>query len=78
MTTALRPGGTQMDEKHPQEQDDARRTGTTTQPGEPTETAKATNPPRSNPHPKQTAEVPLGSGDRPEPPGTGGHPSHSS
>ena len=71
-----------MEQKHPDKQDDRkdeeRQTGTTTQPGEPTETMKATNPPRANPHPKQTAEVPLGSGDRAEPPGAGGHPSHSS
>ncbi|MEM5436205.1 hypothetical protein [Paraburkholderia diazotrophica] len=50
--------------------------GTTTEPGEPTETMKSTTPQRSNPHPKQTAEVPLGTGDHPEPPGGGGRPSH--
>ncbi|MEX3931656.1 hypothetical protein AB4Y32_07515 [Paraburkholderia phymatum] len=50
--------------------------GTTTEPGEPTETMKDTTPQRSNPHPKQTAEVPLGTGDHPEPPGGGGRPSH--
>lgn len=31
-----------------------------------------TNPPRSNEHPAQTAEVPLGSGTHAEPPGSGG------
>jgi hypothetical protein len=30
--------------------------------------------PRSNEHPKQTAEVPLGTGDHAEPPGGGGRP----
>lgn len=57
-------------------QHDQSKTGTTTQPGEPTETMKSTTPQRSNPHPKQTAEVPLGTGDRPEPPGGGGRSSH--
>ncbi len=65
-------------DRQPGKQNDGRKTATTTEPGEPTETMKATNPPRSNPHPKQTAEVPLGSGDRPEPPGAGGSPSHNS
>jgi hypothetical protein len=59
-----------------EERNEPRKTGTTTEPGEPTETMKSTNPPRSKEHPKQTAEVPLGSGDRPEPPGAGGVPSH--
>ncbi|HWT39030.1 MAG TPA: hypothetical protein VN289_22280 [Paraburkholderia sp.] len=48
------------------------------QPGEPTEAINATNPPGSHPHPKQRAEGPSGSVDRPEPPGAGGSPSHDS
>ena len=64
-----------MEQKQPDKQDDRKKTGTTTEPGEPTETMKATNPPRSNPHPKQTAEVPLGSGTHAEPPGSGGRES---
>ena len=39
-----------------------------------TEEAKRTNPPRSDERPEQTAEVPLGTGSRPEPPGGGGRP----
>jgi hypothetical protein len=35
-----------------------------------------TNPPRSGERPAQTAEVPLGSGTHPEPPGAGGCGSH--
>lgn len=42
---------------------------------EPTQPEKDTNPPRSNERPHQTAEVPLGSGGHPEPPGGGGRPS---
>jgi hypothetical protein len=57
------------------EQRSERRTGTTTEPGEPTETMKSTTPERSNPHPKQTAEVPLGTGNQAEPPGGGGRES---
>jgi hypothetical protein len=34
--------------------------------------AKESNPPRSNVHPEQTAEVPYGTGQHPEPPGGGG------
>ncbi|WP_118184657.1 hypothetical protein [Paraburkholderia phosphatilytica] len=34
--------------------------------------AKESNPPRSNVHPEQTAEVPYGTGSQPEPPGGGG------
>ena len=51
------------------------RTATTTQPGEPTETMKRSNPPRSNERPQQTAEVPLGTGEHAEPPGGGGRAS---
>lgn len=51
------------------------KTGTTTEPGKPTETMKSTTPERSNPHPKQTAEVPLGTGNHAEPPGGGGRQS---
>lgn len=36
---------------------------------------KATNPPRSNEEPAQTAEVPLGTGAHSEPPGGGGRES---
>ena len=36
---------------------------------------KATNPPRSNQHPEQTAEVPLGTGTHGEPAGGGGRAS---
>ncbi|WP_025597595.1 hypothetical protein [Burkholderia sp. WSM2230] len=35
-----------------------------------------TNPPRSNQHPEQTAEVPLGTGAHAEPAGGGGRASH--
>ncbi|WP_156923553.1 hypothetical protein [Burkholderia sp. WSM2232] len=35
-----------------------------------------TNPPRSNQHPEQTAEVPLGTGAHGEPAGGGGRASH--
>ncbi|MPW16757.1 hypothetical protein GCT13_07355 [Paraburkholderia sp. CNPSo 3157] len=65
-----------MDHAQKPKRDDQSKTGTTTEPGEPTETMKSTTPQRSNPHPRQTAEVPLGTGDRPEPPGGGGRPSH--
>lgn len=37
---------------------------------------KATNPPRSNQHPEQAAEVPLGTGTHGEPAGGGGRASH--
>jgi hypothetical protein len=43
-------------------------------PVEPTEAMKQSNPPRSNIHPEQTAEVPYGTGNHPEPPGGGGRP----
>jgi hypothetical protein len=36
---------------------------------------KATNPPRSNEQPVQSAEVPLGTGEHAEPPGGGGRES---
>jgi hypothetical protein len=42
---------------------------------EPTEPMKQSNPPRSNVHPEQTAEVPHGTGNHAEPPGGGGRPS---
>jgi hypothetical protein len=64
-----------MDQTQMTKQRDQPKTGMTTEPGEPTETMKSTTPQRSNPHPKQTAEVPLGTGDHPEPPGGGGRPS---
>jgi hypothetical protein len=44
-------------------------------PVEPTETMKQSNPPRASVHPEQTAEVPHGTGNHPEPPGGGGRPS---
>ncbi|WP_223217490.1 hypothetical protein [Paraburkholderia phenoliruptrix] len=37
---------------------------------------RQTNPPRSNQHPEQTAEVPLGTGAHGEPAGGGGRASH--
>lgn len=37
---------------------------------------QATNPPRSSERPRQTAEVPLGTGGHAEPPGGGGRESH--
>ncbi|APA88839.1 hypothetical protein BJG93_26485 [Paraburkholderia sprentiae WSM5005] len=37
---------------------------------------KATNPPRSSERPRHSAEVPLGTGERAEPPGGGGRESH--
>jgi len=37
---------------------------------------RQTNPPRSNEHPEQTAEVPLGTGTHGEPAGGGGRASH--
>jgi len=42
---------------------------------EPTEAMKQSNPSRANVHPEQTAEVPHGTGNHPEPPGGGGRPS---
>jgi hypothetical protein len=45
------------------------------EPVEQTGVDKATNPPRSTERPKQTAEVPLGTGQHAEPPG-GGRESH--
>lgn len=42
------------------------------EPVEQTGVDKATNPPRSDERPAQTAEVPLGTGSHDEPPGTGG------
>jgi len=59
----------------PNQESNSRKTGSTTEPGEPTETMKSTTPERSNPHPKQTAEVPLGTGNQSEPPGGGGRES---
>jgi hypothetical protein len=44
-------------------------------PAESTEAMKQSNATRSNVHPEQTAEVPHGTGDHPEPPGGGGRPS---
>ncbi|WP_244745114.1 hypothetical protein [Paraburkholderia terricola] len=46
------------------------------EPVEQTDVAKQTNPRRSSERPKQTAEVPLGTGEHAEPPGGGGHASH--
>ncbi|MCC8395203.1 hypothetical protein LJ656_21680 [Paraburkholderia sp. MMS20-SJTR3] len=37
---------------------------------------RATNPPRSSEPPRQSAEVPLGTGPHAEPPGGGGRESH--
>lgn len=45
------------------------------QPDGTSEVARKTNPERSNEHPVQTAEVPLGTGSHPEPPGGGGRAS---
>ena len=45
------------------------------EPVEQTGVDKATNPPRSNERPAQTAEVPLGTDTHPEPPGGGGRES---
>jgi hypothetical protein len=39
------------------------------------EEAERTDPKRTSQRPKQTAEVPLGTGDHPEPPGGGGRQS---
>ncbi|GAB7523956.1 hypothetical protein [Paraburkholderia sp. 2C] len=52
-----------------------REPGSTGTPSEPTEAMKQANPPRANVHPEQTAEVPHGTGNHPEPPGGGGRPS---
>ena len=46
------------------------------EPVEQTGVDKATNPPRSSERPRQTAEVPLGTGAHAEPPGGGGRESH--
>jgi hypothetical protein len=45
------------------------------EPVEQTDVAAQTNPPRSGERPKQTAEVPLGTGAHAEPPGGGGRES---
>jgi hypothetical protein len=45
------------------------------QPDGTSEVAKQTNPKRSSERPRQTAEVPLGTGDQAEPPGGGGRAS---
>ena len=45
------------------------------EPVEQTEVAAQTNPQRSSERPKQTAEVPLGTGPHAEPPGGGGRES---
>ncbi|MFM0152274.1 hypothetical protein [Paraburkholderia sediminicola] len=45
------------------------------EPVEQTEVAARTNPRRSSERPKQTAEVPLGTGTHAEPPGGGGRES---
>ncbi|MFL9901201.1 hypothetical protein PQR75_30470 [Paraburkholderia fungorum] len=45
------------------------------EPVEQTEVAAQTNPQRSSERPKQTAEVPLGTGTHAEPPGGGGRES---
>lgn len=45
------------------------------EPVEQTEVAAQTNPHRSSERPKQTAEVPLGTGTHAEPPGGGGRES---
>jgi hypothetical protein len=45
------------------------------EPVEQTGVDQATNPPRSNERPAQTAEVPLGTGSHAEPPGGGGRES---
>lgn len=45
------------------------------EPVEQTGVDQATNPQRSNEHPAQTAEVPLGTGTHDEPPGAGGRQS---
>jgi hypothetical protein len=70
---AMCEGENSMEEKR--DSQTATQTATTTQPGQPTETMKQTNPPRSNEHPNQTAEVPLGSGQHAEPAGGGGRES---
>jgi hypothetical protein len=55
--------------------DSQRKPGNADASAEPTEAMKQSNPPRANVHPEQTAEVPHGTGDHPEPPGGGGRPS---
>jgi hypothetical protein len=47
------------------------------EPVEQTDVAAQTNPQRSSERPKQTAEVPLGTGTHAEPPGGGGRESQS-
>jgi hypothetical protein len=54
---------------------EARRQSGATGGAEPTEAMRKSNPPRSNEHPGQSAEVPLGTGDHAEPPGGGGRES---
>ncbi|WP_442793696.1 hypothetical protein [Paraburkholderia sp. ZP32-5] len=46
------------------------------EPVEQTGVDRQTNPPRSNEVPRQTAEVPLGTGEHAEPAGGGGRASH--
>ncbi|MCC8400358.1 hypothetical protein LJ655_00375 [Paraburkholderia sp. MMS20-SJTN17] len=46
------------------------------EPVEQTGVDQATNPPRSSERPRQTAEVPLGTGEHAEPSGGGGRESH--
>jgi hypothetical protein len=46
------------------------------EPVEQTGVDRQTNPPRSNEAPRQTAEVPLGTGEHAEPAGGGGRASH--
>jgi hypothetical protein len=72
----MQPNGNQdsaRDRTH--EARDPREPGDSGTAREPTETMKQTNPPRSNMHPEQTAEVPHGTGHHPEPPGGGGRAS---
>jgi hypothetical protein len=57
------------------EQAEARRNSGATGGQQPTETMRESNPPRSSEPAKPSAEVPLGTGEHPEPPGGGGRAS---